>query len=212
MKKRMDKNCQNFCEWVSCVSLLGVFGSVCWTLFQFGIKKQWSYYWVVYSLNPFWGFNLIYICCYGFVKRKFNYSIPYWNKHTKKIVLGLIAVYIGSNIMLWNINKEVKYEKISLAELKNITSYNNSDFFVLFGSRNCIYCKQMEDVYKEAFAHQDRAIYYVDMSNERIDDEYVQKHNITRLPMLIQYNRGKELKRSEGIVPVEQLIEFIDSK
>ena len=167
MKKRMDKNCQNFCKWVSYISLLGVFGSVCWTLFQFRIKKQWSCYWIVYSLNPFLWFNLIYICCYGFMKRKFNYSIPYWNKYTKKIVFGLIVVYIGSNIMLWNINKEVRYENISLSELKHITSYNNnSDFLVLFGSRNCIYCKQMEDVYKEAFAHQDRGVYYVDMSKE----------------------------------------------
>ncbi len=104
MKRKMDKNWQDFCNWVMYLPLLGTFGSCCNLVFQ--NEKQWSFYLLIYSLMPFLCFSLIYICCYWFVKRKFGYLIPYCNGNIRKIVFGLIVLFILMNVMmkknLWN--------------------------------------------------------------------------------------------------------------
>ena len=99
MKGKMDKNWQDFCEWVTYLSLLGTFNSSIYLLFQ--NETQWSCYLLIYSLIPFLGFNLIYICCYCLVKKKFGYSIPYWNKNTGKFVFALITLFIVRNVRLY---------------------------------------------------------------------------------------------------------------
>lgn len=208
----LSKDYQSFCKWVSCLSLLGVFNSICISLSQFLTNKQWSIYLIIYSLIPLVFFSMIYFIAYLYTKWKFNYSIPFLNKKIRKFVFLLFIIYLGMNIALWGLNKEVEYEDVSLTELQGIISSNSSiDFFVLFGSRNCIYCKQMDDIYKSAFFHQDMTIYYVDLSYVKTDDKFVQENTITELPLLVHYSGGKEVERIVGVASAEQLAEFIDT-
>ena len=103
MKRKMDKNWQNFCNWVTYLSLLGTFGSCCNLAFQVAAAKHWSFYLLIYSLIPFCWFGLIYICCYCLVKKRFGYSVPYCNENTRKIVFGLMAIFITANLIVCNV-------------------------------------------------------------------------------------------------------------
>ena len=103
MKKKMDKNWQDFCNWVSYLSLLGTVGSCCNFAFQVAAAKHWSFYLLIYSLIPFCWFGLIYICCYCLVKKTFGYSIPYCNGNTRKFIFGLIVIFIVINVILCNV-------------------------------------------------------------------------------------------------------------
>ena len=53
MKRKMDKNWQNFCNLVTYLLLLGTFGSCCNLAFQVAAAKHWSFYLLIYSLIPF---------------------------------------------------------------------------------------------------------------------------------------------------------------
>lgn len=147
------------------------------------------------------------------IKYMFKPSI---NCSVKKgiLLLSTFLLLICLNVVAFKV-KRFDYIHVNLLELNKIDkekqlSNCNEDYYVLFGSRNCTYCIQMEETYQEVFLKcKMENVYYVDLSYENTNSKLIMKRKINQLPILIKYNQGKELDRIVGVTKLSDLLSFI---
>lgn len=145
------------------------------------------------------------------IKTKYELVIPIIIKSLRKLFIFMLVLLIGLNIVFWKLNN-IKYTKIPLSNLESVGREIAQEdklqkYYVIYGSRNCTFCTQMDEVYQEGFLKApQKYIYYVDLSYEIIDSV----QNINKLPLLVCYQNNEELARLEECVPLEKLISFLD--
>lgn len=156
-------------------------------------------------------------------------AVPYvilsaymWKKHkmpislTKKVlavffIIGL-ALLIATCAFIFINNKEVEPIPVTLAEVSTIPANveQNEEYYVLYGSENCVFCDQMREVYKKAFFDNRNApYYYVDLSQEYTDAPEILRRKIEGIPILIRYQNDKEIGRLSGVVELKIVEEFV---
>lgn len=210
-KKQLSDDFNNFIKFVSFLPFLGLSSSVIGVLFHILNKRQWSITGMIYILSPFTIYVIIYAIITIVIKMKYVLIIPFINKRLRKLFIFMLLLLIGLNIAFYKLNS-IKYTNISLSNLelvgKEIAQEDKlQKYYVIYGSRNCIFCPQMEEVYQEGFLkNPQKYIYYIDLSYELIDSV----QNINKLPVLVCYQNNVELARLEGSVPLEKLISFLE--
>lgn len=212
-KAELNSDVQNFCKWSSFLPFLGILSGTGTVLFQTFRGKIWSFDRLLLNFMPLVFFSLLYLCLYFVVKRKWKYSIPFFNRKIRVLGTILCVLYLSLNIFFWKYNQRFKYEYINATEFQELvkeTNKNNSeDFFALFGSSDCFFCKKMETIYEAAFFRKRLHIYYVDLTYEPMDKSFAQEQNLMELPLFVHYNKGKEIGRIVGTTSVEKLTKFI---
>lgn len=173
-------------------------------------KRQWSLTGIIYILSPFITYVIIYVIIAIVIKAKYALVIPFITKSLRKLFIVMLVLLIGLNIVFWKLNS-IEYTNIPLSNLESVGREIAQEdklqkYYVIYGSRNCTFCTQMEEVYKEGFLkNPQKYIYYVDLSYEIVDSV----QNINKLPLLVCYQNNEELARLEGYVPLEKLISFL---
>ncbi|NBI60834.1 thioredoxin [Lachnospiraceae bacterium] len=210
-KKHSSADFNNFIKFVSFLPFLGLSSSVMGVLFFILNKRQWSLTRVIYILSPFITYVIIYAIITIVIKTKYALLIPFIIKSLKKLFIFMLILLIGLNIAFYKLNS-IKYTNIPLSNLELVGRKIAQEdklqkYYVIYGSQNCSFCNQMEEVYQEGFLKKpQKYIYYVDLSYEIIDSV----KNINKLPLLVCYQNNQELDRLEGYVPLEKLISFLE--
>ena len=210
-KKHLSDDFNNFIKFVSFLPFFGLFSSVMGVLFHILIKRPWSLTRIIYILSSFIMYVIIYAIIASIVKTKYALVIPFLHKSVRKLFIFMLVLLVGLNIAFYKLNS-IKYTNISLSDLESVEREIAQEdklqkYYVIYGSGNCTFCTQMEEVYQEGFLkNPQKYIYYVDLSYEIIDNV----QNINKLPLLVCYQNNEELDRLEGYVPLEKLISFLE--
>lgn len=202
---------QEIKNYASFQPFVGLIASVMFAFFLFFRDKLWSWGMVLYILIPFIGFIVIYAVIAIYMKVKHGIIVPFINKKIKILAIFLLMLLIGLNIALWKV-KSVEFINVTLKDLPSVATdvQNSQKYFVLYSSKNCIYCNQMKSVYKEALLKEANVKFYnVDLTSEAIHSALVKKRNISRLPLLVCYQNDKEVNRLEGATKLETVIAFL---
>lgn len=211
--EKHDKVRDDFVRYIMLMPLIGLAISCFFALFLFIRNKVWSWYTIVYTLLPIVIILLLFFILIGLIKLKYNCNIiKKWNKIHKVLMLLLSVILIAINIILWKY-KSINFNNLSLQEsIEIVNETNGVPYFIIYGSNNCIYCYQMEEIYKQAVLDiSPEYIYYVDLSYETVNQELIQKRNIDSLPLMVLYKNGKEIKRLEGLSKLNAVKEFLQN-
>lgn len=132
---------QEIVKFASFQPFVGLSASILSTLFLFFRNKPWSWAILFYIFIPFLVFTAIYTFIAIYMKHRHGINIPFFNKKIKIMAIILLILLITANIILWKV-KSVRFTNISLENLSSVTSEIpiSQKYFVLFSSKNCIYC------------------------------------------------------------------------
>lgn len=209
--KKQGEDREKIIKYILLMPLIGLAISCFFALFLFIRNKVWSWYTIVYTLIPIVIILSLFFIIIGLIKHKYNCNIiAKWNNIHKVLMLLLFVILIAMNIILWKY-KSINFDYISLQESIEIEGETNGDpYFIIYGSNNCIYCYQMEEIYKQAVLDiSPEYIYYVDLSYETVNQEEIQKRNIDSLPLVVLYKNGEEINRLEGLSKLSDVKEFL---
>lgn len=207
MKKMVKKDSIQF---VFSLPFIGVFVSLIVASIAIFTCRPWSVYNIIYIFAPTVFGGILY--CILKIVLGYSLDAKIQNRKRKRILLIGIVLLLSVNILYWKI-RSVEFTNITLKQLEKIENadYKLNSYYVIYSTENCVYCHQMEPLYKKAFLKENNTeVYIVDLSNERTDGREVLKKEISRLPVLVHYKDGKEIARMEGVSTMEMLVSFID--
>ena len=200
---------KNFIEYVSYILIMGLFASCVYVLFRFISKKPWSSYTILYALIPTFVSAVVYICARIWIKYEIGNDVrmALW----KKAVSVILVITFLISIYLLREYTRVDYIHIALGDVSRVIDENGS-IYVLYGSDNCVYCYQMEDIYEQAVLDSGlEDLYYVDLTYESTEQEDAAGLNINSIPLLVFYENGEEVKRLEGTAEPVDVVSFFET-
>ena len=196
----------NFRLFVSNLSIIGLGYSTCAAFFSLVIKKAtWSVHLIVYIAMPFIFLSLIYAIISIYIGYHYNIRIPYVSQKFRIFFLIFAALLSLLTFLLWENNNAPKM--LNIKELSTIQGQHDDElYFVIFKSKNCTYCSQMEDLYLSIIKNNPSvSFYYIDLTYVSLFDETVVAHNIKSIPSIIAYKGYIEIDRLEGLASPEML-------
>lgn len=192
--------------------LIGLGISVISVLFVMMKGREWSVPLVAYTFIPFLGNSAICVAAYLMLKDTITFELCFFKGKLKYLTIFLVIVFAALQIMFFELRTGVEIQEISVEKIDDLKE-NEDVYYVIFGAENCLYCKDMQNVYEQAFSKEKiRKIYYCDISYESYDNEQLKKLNIDSIPILIKFENGKVLKRLIGVRKTEDIIKFIEEE
>lgn len=190
--------------------IVGLIISIALVIIFLICKVKWSIPTLLYSLLPLGILTLIYALLYIPLHKILDLSPIFLKGKLKYLTITLVVVLVGLSVLLFKVNPRFEYKNVSLNQLENINAEKNEDYFVLFTSRNCIYCANMSRVYLDAFETANlKEVYYCDLTNESPIDTKVKDRDISEVPILVRYKNNSEVSRIIGIQNVDDIISFV---
>ena len=190
-------------KYILSLPLLGLISSIGILCIQFLIDKPWSIYSLLLNVIPLI-FMLILFCVITFFCKK---KVSCIDLTKKRIVLYTILFVLIAflNIGLYRV-KNVDILKYSFDTVYQHIEESDNRVYVVFGSKTCLYCENMQEIYKSAFLENKiNSYYYVDLLYEGQNDDLIKKQNVSEIPLLVIYHNGEEEKRLVGTA-VEDVI------
>lgn len=210
-----NKDFLNFCGWVSTLPIIGLGISVFLLLFRMIRNSQWSLQLLCITIAPFLVLIFLHAVIAIIVKRKFDLRIRLVPQKWGAVFLVLIILYVTLNFIIRHNNQTVELPTINISEINTVSiesnEKSNGKYYLVFGSQNCIYCHQMEQIYKDIHkCYSDIVLYYVDLTYEPLSNPKVKDHNITSMPSMVCYQNDAEVDRIEGLASYDMLVTFVD--
>lgn len=204
-----EKVKKNLSTLFSLYPLVGLCISVISVLFVIAKGRDWSISLVIFTFIPFLGNTIICLIAYLMLKDTMPFEVVFFKEKVKYLTIFLIILLITSQIIFFWSNARVETQKISLEEIEKLAE-NEDIYYVIFGAGNCLYCKNMQDIYNKAFSREKiKKIYYCDISYESYDNEQLKILDIDSIPILFKFKKGKVLKQLTGVRETEDIIDFI---
>lgn len=209
MQSKYKNNLRIYITWFPFIGLLISLALLIYFLLN---NATMSFMGVLYILIPLLVKTLIYLP----LKIILDLDYPFLKGKMKFITIGLVVIIVFLfSFFNWS-NSRDSIETISLSDAKHIDSKfsqdkSSNDYYMIYGSDSCIYCTKMEPIYESVRKHnKDKIFYYVDLTNESINDSFIKEKEIKAIPVLVHYKKGREVNRLEGLHKEEDVIKFIN--
>lgn len=109
-------------------------------------------------------------------------------------------------------NNSTLYQSISVEQfIQNILSPQET--YVYFYQNSCNACSSFKSVLNSVIEQENVNIYAINFDDIGTEDEkLIKNYGIKVTPTMIVFEEGKELRRSEGYIDVDELITFLFEK
>lgn len=208
----VKKNASMYFSWLP---FCGLLVSIFTTIFLLFTKREWSIPLLFYTLLPLIIFSLIALFIHILLSKVLFLGYPYLKGKLKYITILGFLLLILLHIMIYSFNKKFEITTINLNDIANMETLVNdsSNYYIIYGAENCIYCNKMDNVYKKSFQNTKvKEVFYCDISDESYIDERLIELNVQKIPILIRYEADKEKERLEGMKSIADVKKFINNK
>lgn len=116
------------------------------------------------------------------------------------ILLFFLAIFLGSILSVFFFNQQnFKIQNVSYSDSKRLID-KKEDIYIIYGSRYCIYCNNMQDTYKNIVKKEKiKNVYQVDLSNEKDEvQQNLENEGIDAIPSLTYFHNGKKVSTLTG--------------
>ncbi|BCJ92724.1 hypothetical protein acsn021_02930 [Anaerocolumna cellulosilytica] len=205
----VKRNVSIYCSWLP---FCGLIISIITTFIMFIKQKEWSLSLVFYTLISLIGMSLIFLLVFVLLRKVLYLEFPYLKGKMKYLTVLAVLILIILQVIIFIFNPVFKLTTIQLNEVETIIKNEaSSNYYIVYGAENCVYCIRMEDTYKAAFKKErEKNVFYCDLTNENYSDERLKELNVQKIPVLISYEKGVEVERLEGMQSVEELKKFLN--
>lgn len=135
----------------------------------------------------------------------------------RKNIIGIIIIVfcICGHIFIYNKISSDKnyYSLIDIDTLNNMIETSDDEIVVYFYKPDCSACVAFKPILNKVILGEDALIYAVNGSSDH--SKYIQfadEHNIFYTPTIIIFKSGEEVRRHEGMMNEEKLIELLNNK
>lgn len=145
-----EKIKKNLAILFSLYPLSGLGISVISVLIVIAKGRGWSMPLVMLTFIPFLGNTVICLIAYLMLKNTVSFELILIKGKIKYLTVFLFIALTILQIVFYLLDTGVETQNISLEEI--ITLEENEDvYYVIFGAGNCLYCRDMQDIYEQAF-------------------------------------------------------------
>lgn len=209
MENNKKDDLSNLYQYLSYQPLVGLVVSTFLAILFFVEKRVWTVELALYIFIPIVVGVLVFIISYAILKDKHVINCSLTKGKIKYVFVSLLVLLTCFQGLLFLFYKPVTLQSVSLNEVKNISTKDN-DYYIVFGAENCIYCKNMHDIYIESFTKERiKEVYYCDLSSESYDDEKLKQLDIDKIPVLIKFQNNQKVNQIVGVKKVNQIENFI---
>lgn len=203
-----DKLKKNISTMFALQPMIGLILSVITAFFALIKGREWSIMLLLFTFFPF------FICCllcfieYIGLRRSLSFRPILFRKKYKYITIIFVVALVVLEIMIFKFNSKMDIPTISLEKTEEMIN-KKDNFYIIFGAQNCLYCKDMEDIYKSTFNEVEvENVYYCDISYESYDNKTLKTLGVDKLPMLFKIHKGKVINQMVGKREYEDIEHF----
>lgn len=117
----------------------------------------------------------------------------------RRIFIGLAVLMSLFVVIIFYFTNTPKVQEISFSDRKAILE-KYEDSYIIYGSEYCLYCNEMEPVYKDIVKKERiKHVYYVNLANEEDSvTNQLKNEKIDSIPVIIKYHYDKPIKTLSG--------------